>query len=114
MSAEGQPAKIGRSPFVMAAAVLEFAETHCRYSRGDRIMRVRKCVPAILCLLGTAAVVSSAHALTQDEILAKLESAGYSQIRQIPTGKIKSFRAVKNGKEVSIIVDSTGHIKELQ
>jgi hypothetical protein len=77
-------------------------------------MRVRKCVPAILCLLGMAAVASSAHALTQDEILAKLESAGYSQIRQIPTGKIKSFRAVKNGKEVSIIVDSTGHIKELQ
>ncbi len=56
----------------------------------------------------------SARALTQDEIVAKLEQAGYSQIRQVPAGKIKSFKAVKDGKEVSIIVDSSGHIKELQ
>ena len=77
-------------------------------------MQVRTCLLAMLCPLGMAAVFSPAHALTQGEIVAKLESAGYSQIRQIPTGKIISFKAVKNGKEVSIIVDSTGHIKELQ
>ena len=57
---------------------------------------------------------SSAHALTQEEIVAKLEQAGYSQIREIPAGKIRSFKAVKNGKDVSIIVDSSGHVKELQ
>ena len=77
-------------------------------------MQVRKCLLAMLCPLAMAAVFSPAHALTQGEIVAKLESAGYSHIRQIPTGKIISFKAVKNGKEVSIIVDSTGHIKELQ
>jgi hypothetical protein len=69
---------------------------------------------AILLLLELLMVSPSANALTQDEIVARLESAGYLQIRQIPAGKIKSFKAVKNGKEVSIIVDSIGHIKELQ
>jgi hypothetical protein len=77
-------------------------------------MRVRIFLLAILCSLEMLAVSSSARALSQDEIVAKLESAGYSQIRQIPTGKIKSFKAVRNGKEVSIVVDSSGHIKELQ
>jgi hypothetical protein len=47
-------------------------------------------------------------------MVTKLESAGYSQIRPVPAGKIRSFKAVKNGKDVSIIVDSGGHIKELQ
>jgi hypothetical protein len=69
---------------------------------------------AVLCSLVIVGVFSSAHALTQDEIVAKLESAGYSQIRVIPSGKIKSFKAVKNGKDVSLIVDSSGHIKEVQ
>jgi hypothetical protein len=70
-------------------------------------------VRAILCSLAVIAA-SPAHALTQQEILAKLEAAGYSQIRENGAGKIKTFKAVKNGKEVSIVVDSTGHIKELQ
>jgi hypothetical protein len=64
--------------------------------------------------LAIVGVFSSAHALTQNEIVAKLESAGYSQIRVVPSGKIQSFKAVKNGKDVSLIVDSSGHIKELQ
>ena len=69
---------------------------------------------AMLCFLEFAGVLSPAHALTKDEIVAKLESAGYSQIREVPSGKIKSFKAVRSGKDVSVIVDSTGHIKELQ
>jgi hypothetical protein len=77
-------------------------------------MRVQALSLAILSLLEMAMVSSSARALTGEEIVAKLESAGYSQIRQVPAGKIKSFKAVRNGKEVSIIVDSSGHIKELQ
>lgn len=67
-----------------------------------------------LCSLGMVGAFSSARALTQDEIVAKLQSAGYSQIQRIRSGKIASFKAVRNGKEVSIIVDSTGHVKELQ
>jgi hypothetical protein len=34
---------------------------------------------------------------------------GYSQVRENGSGKIKTFRAVKNGKEMS--VDSRGRIK---
>ena len=75
-------------------------------------MRARKFPLAILCFLDMA--LSSAHALTQEEMVAKLASAGYSDIRPVPAGKIRSFKAIKNGKEVSIIVDSGGHIKELQ
>jgi hypothetical protein len=36
------------------------------------------------------------------------------EIRENGSGKIKTFKAVKNGKEVSVIVDSRGRIKELQ
>ena len=56
---------------------------------------------------------STAHAMTDAEIEAKIRAAGYSQIRQQPGGKIKTFKVVKDGTERSIIVDSTGHIKEL-
>jgi hypothetical protein len=76
-------------------------------------MRLQALFPQIICSLAIAGAFSSAQALTQDEILARLEAAGYSQIRQAPSGKIKSFKAVKNGREVSVIVDSTGHIQEL-
>ena len=44
----------------------------------------------------------------------KLERAGYSQVREIKSGKITTFKAVKDGKQVSLVVDSSGHIKELQ
>ena len=77
-------------------------------------MLLRTVAFAVLCSLGTVGAFSSARAMTQDEIVAKLQSAGYSQIQRIRSGKIASFKAVRNGKEVSIIVDSTGHVKELQ
>lgn len=68
-----------------------------------------------ICLAIAVAVCacSAARALTQEEIKAKIEAAGYSQVREMPSGKIKTFKAVKDGKERSIIVDSNGHIKEL-
>ena len=68
---------------------------------------------AILCTLILACAVTPANALTQEELLAKLEAAGYS-IRENGSGKIKTFKAVKNGKDVSVIVDSFGQIKKLQ
>jgi hypothetical protein len=76
-------------------------------------MLVRAFFRASLCCLGSIGALSSALALTPDEIIPKLEAAGYSQVREAPSGKIKSFKAVKNGKDVSVIVDSTGHVKEL-
>jgi hypothetical protein len=42
------------------------------------------------------------------------QAAGYSQIRENGSGKIKTFKAVKNGKEVTVILDSSGKIKELE
>jgi hypothetical protein len=67
-----------------------------------------------LSLLATAVVVAHARALTSDEIKAKLVAAGYSQIREMPSGKIKTYRAIKDGRERSIVVDANGHINELQ
>ena len=68
----------------------------------------------VLCSLILACAVTPANALTQDELLAKLEAAGYSQVRVTESGKIKTFKAVKNGKEVSVIIDSFGRIKKLE
>jgi hypothetical protein len=68
----------------------------------------------ILCSLFLACAFTPANALTQEEVLAKLKAAGYSQIRENGAGKIKTFKAIKNGKEVSLIVDSRGQIMELQ
>jgi hypothetical protein len=58
-------------------------------------------------------VFSPAHALTQQELVAKLESAGYSQIRDIKsTAEGTAVKAMKDGKDVSLVVDSSGQIKE--
>jgi hypothetical protein len=47
--------------------------------------------------------------------VAKLEAAGYSQIRDIKsTAEGTAVKATKNGKEVSLVVDSSGQIKERQ
>jgi hypothetical protein len=69
---------------------------------------------AVLCSLFLACALTPANALTEEELRAKLEAAGYSQIRENGSGKIKTFKAVKNRKEVSVIVDSRGQIMELQ
>jgi hypothetical protein len=55
-------------------------------------------------------IFSAAHALTQEELVAKLKSAGYSQIGDTPEGP--SVKTMKNGKQVSLVVDSSGRIKE--
>jgi len=60
-------------------------------------------------------VFSPAHALTQQELIAKLEAAGYSQIRDIrSTAEGISVKAMKNGKAVSLVVDTSGQVKERQ
>jgi hypothetical protein len=47
------------------------------------------------------------------ELIAKLESPGYSQIRDIKSAaEGTTVKAMKNGKEVSLVVDSSGQIKE--
>jgi len=76
-------------------------------------MSARAISQAVLCALVMAGVFSPAQALTQQELVAKLESAGYSQIRDIKsTAEGTSVKAMKNGKEVSLVVDSSGQIQE--
>ena len=68
----------------------------------------------VLCLAATF-ILSPAHALTQQELVAKLQAAGYSQVGEgKSTAEGTAVRAMKNGKEVSLVVDSGGQIKERQ
>ncbi|WP_375780379.1 hypothetical protein ACE103_17025 [Bradyrhizobium sp. ma5] len=69
---------------------------------------------AALGILAMFTAIPAASALTSDDIKARLEAAGYSQIREVPSGKIKTFKGTRAGKERSILVDSTGHIQEMQ
>lgn len=76
-------------------------------------MSVRVLSRTVLCSLVMAGVFSSAHALTQDELVSKLETAGYSQVRDVKsTAEGTSAKAMKNGKEVTLVIDSSGQIKE--
>ncbi len=76
-------------------------------------MLARAISQAVLYSMLTVGVFSPAHALTQQELVAKLESAGYSQIREIKsTAEGTSVKAMKDGKEVSLVVDSSGQIQE--
>jgi len=60
-----------------------------------------------------AAGVSPARALTQDELVAKIQAAGYSQVTDVKsTAEGITAKAVKDGKPVTLVVDSSGQIKE--
>ena len=65
------------------------------------------------CALAIFFVVLPAYGLTNQEVVAKLEAAGYSQIREMKSGKIITYKAVRAGKEVSLVIDSYGKVKEL-
>jgi hypothetical protein len=80
------------------------------FQRRETNMKIAKTIFAALVMVG---VFSPAHALTQQELVAKLESAGYSQIRDIKsTAEGTAVKAMKNGKEISLVVDSSGQIQE--
>ncbi|WP_439400272.1 hypothetical protein ACRQ5Q_42710 (plasmid) [Bradyrhizobium sp. PMVTL-01] len=56
---------------------------------------------------------SPAHALTQEELVAKIQAAGYSQVKDVKsTAEGTTAKAMKNGKPVTLVVDSSGQIKE--
>lgn len=74
-------------------------------------MRTPAIFQAVL-LLATAGGLSSAHALTQEEFVAKLQAAGYSQVSDIKsTAEGTTAKAVKNGKDVRLVVDSSGGLR---
>ena len=50
---------------------------------------------------------------SEKEAQARLERAGYTQVRDVKSGPEGiTAKAVKDGKEVSVVVDSGGRIKE--
>ena len=76
-------------------------------------MSARTVSQAVFCCLLIVGVFSPAYAPTQPELIAKLESAGYSQIRDIKsTAEGTPVGATKGGKDVSLVVDSSGQIRE--
>jgi hypothetical protein len=76
-------------------------------------MSARAVSRAVVFSLAMVGVFSPAYALTQQELIAKLESAGYSQIREVKsTAEGIAVKAMKNGKEVSLVLDSSGQIQE--
>ena len=82
-------------------------------SEGAQTMLLRVISRVAICTFAISTVVLSAHGLTRGEVLAKVEAAGYSQIREMTAGKIMTYKAVRGGKEVSLVVDSFGKVKEL-
>ena len=75
-------------------------------------MWTRSISRTILCL-ALLGVVTPAHALTQQELVAKLEAAGYTQVSDIKSSAENiAIKAVKNGKKVRLVVDSSGQIEE--
>ena len=66
-------------------------------------------------LLMLVGILSPAHALTRQELVTKLQAAGYSQIGEAKsTAEGTIVKAVKGGKDVRLLVDSDGQIKELR
>jgi len=63
--------------------------------------------------LAVTGMFSPAHSLTQEEIVARIQAAGYSQVSDVKsTAEGITVKAMKNGKEVRLVVDSSGQIKE--
>lgn len=76
-------------------------------------MLARAVSQAVLCVMLIMAGLSPAVALTEQELIAKLEAAGYTQIRDIKsTAEGIAVKATKDGKDVSLVVDSSGQVKE--
>ncbi len=76
-------------------------------------MSVRTILLTITCCAMISGSIPPASAMTQEELVAKLQSAGYSQIRDIKsTAEGISVKAVKDGHDVSLVVDSSGQVKE--
>lgn len=78
-------------------------------------MSARAMFQSVLFSVAMVGIFSPAFALTEQELTAKLESAGYSQIRDVKsTAEGIVVKAMKNGKEVSLVVDSSGQYREQQ
>lgn len=67
----------------------------------------------LILALTIAGAVMPAHALTQDELVAKLRAAGYAQVTDVKsTAEGTTAKAMKNGKPVRLVIDSSGQVQE--
>jgi hypothetical protein len=74
-------------------------------------MWIRNISWTVFCLALLSA--GPARALTPEELVAKLEAAGYTKVSDIKsTAEGTSAKAIKDGKEVRLIIDSKGQVKE--
>ena len=56
---------------------------------------------------------SSQISVAEQELIRKLEGAGYTQVRDVKsTAEGIAAKAMKDGKEVSLVVDSSGQFRE--
>jgi hypothetical protein len=56
---------------------------------------------------------SSPMTPTEQKAFERLEELGYTDIRNVRSGpEGTSAKAIKDGKQVSVVVDSSGHVKE--
>ena len=56
---------------------------------------------------------SSQISVAEQELIRKLETAGYTQVRDVKsTAEGIAAKAMKDGKEVSLVVDSSGQFRE--
>ncbi|GLR84246.1 hypothetical protein [Bradyrhizobium iriomotense] len=64
-------------------------------------------------LLAVAGGLSPALGLTREELIAKIQAAGYAQVSDIKsTAEGTTAKAMKDGKEVRLVIDSSGQIKQ--
>jgi hypothetical protein len=75
------------------------------------IMWIRNMSCTMFCL--ALLLAGPARALTHEELVAKLEAAGYTKVSDIKsTAEGTSAKATKDGKEVRLVIDSKGQVKE--
>ena len=86
----------------------------CLDAEGARTMLMRVLSRAAICVFAISAVALPAYGLTSEEAVAKIEDSGiFAYIREMTAGQIMTYRAVRAGKEVSLVIDSFGKVKEL-
>jgi hypothetical protein len=75
-------------------------------------MCIRSISLAILCFT-TVGLLPPAYALSQQDLVARIKEAGYSQVGDIkstPEGMV--VKARKDGRDVRLLIDSNGQIRE--
>lgn len=77
------------------------------------IARALRFLPLAIVLLAGVPVVGHAQLTTEDSVQRTLESQGYKDVKDIKfTSEGITAKALKDGKEVSLLVDTTGKVMQ--